>query len=414
MSLQTMQIKEENPESAGSPPDFFLESFLGEPGVINDEIIDQEANVAGTFDVNEPDSNEPSDEPSEEFSNETCDEPSENPALEYSNDPKKSPDPVVDSTEESGEQGSRALDSSDADEPVSDEPTSAEPSDESSEEVTAAVESSGDPVLLSDPVAESTKESGEKGGTPLQPTSKNRKKSVEPNKKSLQNRMLLKTLIPKDASSVLNELNGVVISNISIKRNRDDGFTAHVSVNSKMFQGKGKSKSEAKNAACEQALPDIFIEKMTTKISDEKEKDLEAEDFPMMTLASFALHKLFESWKLDGAKMRNMSADLLDEEEDAPQCAFQLKKHLARANLPNDWKTMHPGMVLSYMRPGIVYKYLGSKGAPPFVLFTMLVNVDGKDFTANGTSKKIARRNLAAQVCDKLFGTDFRIEDMEI
>ena len=59
------------------------------------------------------------------------------------------------------------------------------------------------------------------------------------------------------------------------------------------------------------------------------------------------------------------------------------------------------------MRPQSTYVDLGSTGAPPTVEFTIGVTVDERQFIGKGKSKKIARRNAAAEACQQIWGTDF-------
>ncbi|XP_016982933.2 uncharacterized protein LOC108047326 isoform X1 [Drosophila rhopaloa] len=197
------------------------------------------------------------------------------------------------------------------------------------------------------------------------------------------NRQLSKSLIPKDAWMVINGVKGVVISRATSKRDSEGKFKAHITVNEKQYYGEGPSTISAKNKACEQALIDIII----AKLADQNTSD-DQDDLFVMMLASFAMHKLSEEWKLEGFNVP-----------------------LKRSELPLSWKTMHPSLVLTYMRPNTIFEYLGSTGEQPNELFEMGVKVYGQEFKAKGTSKKNARRFLAAQVCNKLFGTDFSTGD---
>uniref|UniRef100_A0A6P4EXQ4 Uncharacterized protein LOC108047326 isoform X3 n=1 Tax=Drosophila rhopaloa TaxID=1041015 RepID=A0A6P4EXQ4_DRORH len=197
------------------------------------------------------------------------------------------------------------------------------------------------------------------------------------------NRQLSKSLIPKDAWMVINGVKGVVISRATSKRDSEGQFKAHITVNEKQYYGEGPSTISAKNKACEQALIDIII----AKLADQNTSD-DQDDLFVMMLASFAMHKLSEEWKLEGFNVP-----------------------LKRSELPLSWKTMHPSLVLTYMRPNTIFEYLGSTGEQPNELFEMGVKVYGQEFKAKGTSKKNARRFLAAQVCNKLFGTDFSTGD---
>lgn len=63
------------------------------------------------------------------------------------------------------------------------------------------------------------------------------------------------------------------------------------------------------------------------------------------------------------------------------------------------------------MRPGLSYVDHGSIGEKPNVMQRLGVIVDNQEFTANGRSKKIARRNVAVNVCNTLFDTNFTCEE---
>lgn len=56
----------------------------------------------------------------------------------------------------------------------------------------------------------------------------------------------------------------------------------------------------ARNAAAEQAIRDIMLQKMRALGSDD---DSEQAAIPMMQLASYALHKLFAEWEESGHKV---------------------------------------------------------------------------------------------------------------
>ncbi|XP_052845814.1 uncharacterized protein LOC128258298 isoform X2 [Drosophila gunungcola] len=202
---------------------------------------------------------------------------------------------------------------------------------------------------------------------------------------SAMNRQLRQCLIPKDATTVLNELKGVIINRIANKRYHDGQFTTHLTVNSKQYFGEGPSITLAKKRACEKALRGIIIDKLNAMQHNANE--IEEDDMPMIELASYALYKLFEEWKMEGFHVP--------------------EQYLKRSELPLDWETMHPGVVLSHLRPNSIYKYLGCTGEIPNEVFEMGIMVDGQEYKAKGTSKKNARRNLAALVCNTICKTDF-------
>ncbi|XP_016975241.2 double-stranded RNA-specific editase 1 [Drosophila rhopaloa] len=275
------------------------------------------------------------------------------------------------------------------------------------------------------------------GKIPFKKIFQKRKKSSERtrDKKLRQNRQLRKSMLPKNALMALNEVKGVTISDFTIDSNPDGGFTAVVTVNSNQYEGKGLSKMSAKNAACEKAWRDFIIAKMTPKPSrlqpsnnensseepmetNEDEPDAPEDDLPMLNLASFAIYKLFAEWEREGYVVPEMhpSANTAqpgggEAAPPVPAVPKEPKKPPVRTELPSGWETMHPATILCIMRPGLIYVDYGSSGEKPNVMQDLGIVVDNQEFSASGRSKKIARRNVAVEVCNTLFGTNFALSD---
>ncbi|KAH8339670.1 hypothetical protein KR074_002419 [Drosophila pseudoananassae] len=276
------------------------------------------------------------------------------------------------------------------------------------------------------------------GKIPFKKIFQKRKKSSERtrDKKQRQNRQLRKSMLPKNALMALNEVKGVTISDFTIDSNADGGFTAIVTVNSNQYEGKGLSKMSAKNAACEKAWRDFIIAKMTPKPTrappnegnngeeamdtNEDEAESPEDDLPMLNLASFAIYKLFAEWEREGYVVPEMHPNSGqnpnasgggDAAPAAPAAPKEPKKPPIRSDLPPNWHTMHPATILCIMRPGITYVDYGTSGEKPNVVQHLGIVVDDQEFTASGRSKKIARRNVAVNVCNSLFGTNFTYEN---
>ncbi|XP_017853173.1 double-stranded RNA-specific editase 1 isoform X2 [Drosophila busckii] len=268
------------------------------------------------------------------------------------------------------------------------------------------------------------------GKIPFKKIFQKRKKSSERtrDKKLRQNRQLRKSMLPKNALMALNEVKGITISDFTINSNPDGGFTAIVTVNSHQYEGKGNSKMAAKNQACEKALRDFIIAKMTPrpkKNTGEQREDGEMEqesdgldspedEVPMLNLASFAIYKLFAEWEREGYVVPEMhpsggGAAASSENPLSPSGkeGKEQKKPSMRSELPCNWESMHPATLLCIMRPGLSYVDHGAYGDKPNVLQRLGVTVDGEEYIASGRSKKIARRNVAVSVCNTLFDTDF-------
>ncbi|KAH8329962.1 hypothetical protein KR067_011496 [Drosophila pandora] len=308
------------------------------------------------------------------------------------------------------------------------------------------IEADADPVMESSQENESERdmtidlsEDNTSGGKiPFKKIFQKRKKSSERtrDKKQRQNRQLRKSMLPKNALMALNEVKGVTISDFTIDSNADGGFTAIVTVNSNQYEGKGLSKMSAKNAACEKAWRDFIIAKMTPKPTrsqpneptngvepmdtNEEEGESPEDDLPMLNLASFAIYKLFAEWEREGYVVPEMHPNSTpnpnssgggDAAPAAPAAPKEPKKPPIRSDLPPNWETMHPATILCIMRPGITYVDYGTSGEKPNVVQHLGIVVDDQEFTASGRSKKIARRNVAVNVCNSLFNTNFSYEN---
>ncbi|XP_002137085.1 uncharacterized protein [Drosophila pseudoobscura] len=265
-------------------------------------------------------------------------------------------------------------------------------------------------------------------------------------------RHLRKSMKPKNALIVLNELKdkGIKISDFTINSNPDGSYTAIVTVNSNQYQKTAVSKMAAKKLACESALRDYAIAKMKARPRKPKTKDEEnqpstnhvaesmdidgsdtdndddakikarprkpktnggenqpstnhveettenEDDTLELNLAPYAMYKLLKKWKRKGYfKPEKYSlAKAQPQQEDAGR---------GRAELPPNWQTMHPASLLHIMRPGIKYMYYDKD----VELQRSGVIVDNQKITAYGCSKKVARRNVAVNACNILFGTNF-------
>ncbi|KAH8420315.1 hypothetical protein KR009_009029 [Drosophila setifemur] len=298
-----------------------------------------------------------------------------------------------------------------------------------------------EPEMEPDPEPESLSIdlSEENGKIPFKKIFQKRKKSSERtrDKKQRQNRQLRKSMLPKNALMALNEVKGVTISDFTIDSNADGGFTAIVTVNYNQYEGKGLSKMSAKNAACEKAWRDFIIAKMTpkpTRLQPSQEKPSQVEpmdtaedegetpedDLPMLNLASFAIYKLFAEWEREGYVVPEMHPNTAansipstsgDSAPPTPVAPKEPKKPPIRTELPPNWETMHPATILCIMRPGITY--YGTSNEKPNAMQHLGIVVDNQEFTASGRSKKIARRNVAINVCNTLFGTNFSYDNAD-
>ncbi|EDX09316.1 GD13198 [Drosophila simulans] len=207
----------------------------------------------------------------------------------------------------------------------------------------------------------------------------------------------------KDALMVLNELKGVTIDKMEVKRKHDGIIMAYIVVNSKKYEGKGSSLASARNAACEKALQGILTTKMKAVLDQPENSSGSDEDDLLGKMASYAVHKLAEEWKSNDIDVAAVYNDL--KKKLTP--GVDPKASSPGKPLPKSWKNMDPCMVLTYMRPQINFKVSGSTGTNQNKTFSMTARVDNCEFNADGPSKTVARYKLNALVCNKLFGTEY-------
>ncbi|XP_033158770.1 uncharacterized protein LOC117140115 [Drosophila mauritiana] len=238
-------------------------------------------------------------------------------------------------------------------------------------------------------------------GSKKQKKRKNKKTSKGTQKAT--SRPLTMPVSAKDALMVLNELKGVTIDKMEVKRKHDGPIMAYIVVNSKKYKGKGSSLASARNAACEKALQGILTTKMKAVLDEPENSSGSDEDDLLGKMASFAVHKLAEEWKSNDIDVAAMYNDL--KKKLTP--GVDPKASSPGKPLPKSWKNMDPWMVLTYMRPQIKFKVSGSTGTNQNKTVSMTVRVDNCEFNADGPSKKVARYKLTALVCNKLFGTEY-------
>lgn len=261
---------------------------------------------------------------------------------------------------------------------------------------------SSEPKALSDQITSSmrvtkNKIADDKSSDVITDDATNGRKKQKKNKKA-KIRPLTMPVTSKDALMVLNELKGVTVDNMQIKRDHEGKIMARVVVNSKKYEAEGSSVNSARNAACEKALQEILTTKMKA-VLDGPGKSLESdEDDILEKMASYAIHKLGEEWKTDDIDVATLYNDLKNKQTSVVE---------PKKPLPETWKNMHPCMVLNYMRPQCTFIVSGGTGTNQNNTFSMSVCVDNCEFNAEGPSKKAARYKLSALVCNKLFGTDY-------
>ncbi|XP_073971683.1 uncharacterized protein isoform X2 [Rhodnius prolixus] len=263
-------------------------------------------------------------------------------------------------------------------------------------------------------------------------------------KKRRQNARLRNILAPKNAMMVLHELHPELKMTISEQANAANqmGYTVEIEIDSKIYRGHGMSKICAKQAGSENALKAVLLEKLeqnnvkinsTEPVKTENntwgEEDVEMsqsesgndqpgndankdsqegqmkpftpmrqiqeDDVPWGSLASFALYKLFSEWQSQGFQLPASSGlPAVFQKAGVP---LPYPKKL----LPEDASKKHPVQLLNQIRPGC--QYIESReGMPPNLTFTFSVVVDGQTFTGVGTNKKDAKKECAKHALEAM------------
>ncbi|KPI95810.1 hypothetical protein RR46_11523 [Papilio xuthus] len=288
------------------------------------------------------------------------------------------------------------------------------------------------------------------------------KKISNKERRRRQNETLRRLLTPKNALMVLNEMlpKDQLASNFRVETVsspnqyvKPHSYRANLTLEGNDYKGFGENKLMARNAAAEQAIRDLIIKKMSKAISYEVSgtgagatsigEETEEEPLPMIQLASFALHKLFCEWEVEGHKVPQLKppssavsvrsrlavssfrlsnafstiqsvgtfqqvteSEFAMEVESVPRTPRGSKKP---KTLPADASTMHPCMLLTYMRPALEYRELAAQGdRPQNMLYTFALDVDGATYIGKASNKKEARRSAAQAACKAIFGIEFK------
>ncbi|XP_004923687.1 uncharacterized protein LOC101741377 isoform X2 [Bombyx mori] len=254
------------------------------------------------------------------------------------------------------------------------------------------------------------------------------KKVTNKERRRRQNQHLRRLLTPKNAVMVINEMipKEQIANNFKVEPNPNKHFKqttptycADLTIDGTVYQGYGENKLLARSAAAEQAVRDIIIKKIK-KCAESSTEPAEEEPLPMIQLASFALHKLFSEWEGEGYKvplLRPAAASVSDSESTqsgpvggatAGAVEHKPSKPAKIKTLPSNASTMHPCMLLAYMKPAQEYRELAVDGdKPQNMMFTIGLVVDGKTYVGKAPNKREARKAAARVACETLFGVEF-------
>jgi len=258
-----------------------------------------------------------------------------------------------------------------------------------------------------------------------------------------KNLRIRKHVQPRNALMCLNELAPGVTYETEQEGGPQQQYGVSVTVEGNTFTGYGPSKQIAKQNAAEAALAS-FVKPPVPKSGPGEENEKEEDKTPWAVLASFAMYKLFNDWK-EGRIGINQSApaqggnafDLRDylavkgHFNNMPQqngSATTVKNNALLQHLgapaaggvksadaantmkpakqvPDAAATMHPTMVLHQMRPNIVYNTnKTTEDNKPY--FYVTVDLDGQQFTGEGSNLKKAKAHLAKDAIYALFGVE--------
>ncbi|KAH0560572.1 mediator of RNA polymerase II transcription subunit 15-like isoform X1 [Cotesia glomerata] len=262
-------------------------------------------------------------------------------------------------------------------------------------------------------------------------------------KRLRMNQRLRKTLMPKNAIMVLNEMKaGVKFHLVENNTVSTSMFLVHAELEGKTYVGQGLSKPLARQNAAENALKSLLLEKMNAAakkikfddVTDGKESvassqenqndeqpaddssvssvtpmevsgNEESDDIPWSSLASFALYKLFVEWQNQGSVVPIPRPGLQQ-----PVKAKSEPKPSLEKKLPANAETIHPVMLLNQMRPGTVYTEINRRGNPPNTYFTLAVDIDGTSYSGEAKNKKDAKKAAAKAALKGLFGLEYPTE----
>ncbi|XP_047344126.1 mediator of RNA polymerase II transcription subunit 15-like isoform X2 [Vespa velutina] len=260
------------------------------------------------------------------------------------------------------------------------------------------------------------------------------------------NQRLRKTLQPKNAIMVLNEMKaGVQFTFPETQGPMPNSlYLVHAELDGKTYVGQGLSKPLARQNAAENALKALLLEKMTaasmkarmdaesdgqanqpadSSMSSTKEDNAEdgqmstdtnideSEEVPWSSLASFALYKLFLEWHNQGTSVPVPRPGLPTPLKGAKKILSSTNKFPVQKELPPNATNIHPVMLLNQMKPGLTYVEISRLGNPPNIMFTLAVEIDGVGYTGSARNKKDAKKIAAKAALLALYGLNYPEEN---
>lgn len=196
---------------------------------------------------------------------------------------------------------------------------------------------------------------------------------------------------------VLNELVGNTTFNISETPSfyvgNEAQFKATVTVHDIEHVGYGKSKASAKSSAAEAAIRHLILKKISSSssaasVDDDNDVKMESDEqddsFSWSHVASFALHKLFNTWEEQGVITEKVSGLIPTPGNGTKTVILPKGDHKPSKKIPSNPETMNPVMLLNQMKPNSTFEEIGQTGGPPNVRFIYRCTVDGHSFEGTG------------------------------
>uniref|UniRef100_A0A182WCH0 DRBM domain-containing protein n=1 Tax=Anopheles minimus TaxID=112268 RepID=A0A182WCH0_9DIPT len=233
-------------------------------------------------------------------------------------------------------------------------------------------------------------------------------KAIQKRRKEAKLRQLRKMLLPKNSISVLHEILGPKNTEFFIYQYGSD-IKAKVTVNNVSYEAIDRSKNLAKKNVSEQVLRDLVVTQMANVGTDAKSQNDATKNLPVEHLASFALHKLFTEWNVNGFNGNGKEAPTMHPPVKQQQTGVSYLPKVTKtvADLPPDASLFHPGVLFAYMRPQVAYDDHGLVNNRFYHGFVASLRTDGCCYYGIGQSKKQARKAAAVEACKHLFGVVF-------
>lgn len=282
-------------------------------------------------------------------------------------------------------------------------------------------------------------------------------KKVDPVLKRLrQNARVKRVVKPRNAIMVLNEINPDIVYKIDeVATDKTSIYRVHFEWNGKKYSGEGFSKSYAKQAACENALKALLMDKIAQEQETDKSEKMDTEgeqpdkrtpptdDFPWGKLAGFALQKLLDSVNSQGIENQaftpspvlggpygghltfgqnpnHISFSNFSGGYPHPQQRYQQQRPplyqqgqppkpqiTPRKNFPTNYLEFNPVSLFNQTWPHADPVFDTNVDAGGKIGHTAVLKLEGFQFTAAGPSKKVVKTHIAKAVISTLKGVKY-------